>query len=44
MKTAYQKAKAHIHSLHEFDHELPWLLALDVMVIVGALVGLGVAL
>lgn len=45
MKTAYQKAKAQIQSLHEVDQELPWLLTLDLIVIVMALgFGLGVAL
>lgn len=34
MKAVYQKAKSQIQTLHEVDQELPWLLTLDLMVIV----------
>lgn len=45
MKTLYQKAKSEIQSLGAIDHELPWLLTLDLIVIaIMAGYGLGVAL
>lgn len=37
MKIAYQKAKTQFQTLGEFDHELPWLLALDLTVIAAGL-------
>lgn len=45
MKSIYQKAKSEIQTLNEIDTELPWLLTLDLVVIVMALgFSLGVVL
>ena len=45
MKSIYQKAKSEIQILNEIDTELPWLLTLDLVVVVIALgFSIGVAL
>lgn len=41
MKTLYQKTKRQIQSLSAIDHELPWLLTLD-LIVVAIAVWLGV--
>ena len=40
MTTVYKQAKRQIRDLSAIDHELPWLLALDLIVIIAA-VGMG---